>query len=100
MQDLRNRFLPRFVQSGRERVRRALEACAGDVRLDVVATELHALAGEAVLLELREIVSLARAAESTARSPSPGAEAACETALRDIRTALNALGAGGPSGRP
>jgi succinoglycan biosynthesis protein ExoA len=92
MEELRHRFLPRFLRAGQERVRRALDACIGDSRLDVVATEVHALAGEAALLELREIVSLARAAEVVARAPSGGAADACRSALRDILAALEALG--------
>jgi HPt (histidine-containing phosphotransfer) domain-containing protein len=91
-QELRSRFLPKFIQSGRERVRRALEACAAD-RLDLVTAEVHALSGEAALLEFREIVQLARTAESAARGGAAGASATIEAALRDIRTAINALGA-------
>jgi HPt (histidine-containing phosphotransfer) domain-containing protein len=90
-QELRSRFLPKFIQSGRERVRRALEACAAG-RFELVAAEVHALSGEAALLELREIVLLARTAESQARGGTAGASAAIEAALRDIRTAINALG--------
>jgi HPt (histidine-containing phosphotransfer) domain-containing protein len=65
MEDLRRRFLPRFVRTGRERAQRAREACG--TRLDLVAAELHALAGEAALLGLGDIDQLAREGERAAR---------------------------------
>ena len=94
IEDLRKRFLPRFVQGGRERVRRALRACEGErCSLASAITELHALAGEAALLELHVIAELARAGENAARTP--GAQGgACAKALREIDAALVALEGG------
>lgn len=92
MEELRRRFLPRFLDSGRARVRRAREACAGGPgALGIAVAELHALAGEASLLELKEIAVLARAGESAARGSFGSAAAACAAALSGIDAVLDAL---------
>jgi HPt (histidine-containing phosphotransfer) domain-containing protein len=83
MEDLWRRFLPRFVRTGRERARRAREACGE--RLDVVATELHALAGEAALLGVGDIDRLAREGERAARKKIPDE---CAKALAAIEAVL------------
>jgi HPt (histidine-containing phosphotransfer) domain-containing protein len=93
--DLQARFLPRFLSSSRERVRRARDACAegGDAFVHVVAVELHALAGEASLLDLPEIGALAREGESVARKSElpAAASSTCRRLLRDLDAALDAL---------
>jgi hypothetical protein len=94
MEELRRRFLPRFVESGRLRAKRAREACAA--RLDVAAAELHAMAGEAALLGFAGIDALAREGERAARGKR--AED-CETALVKIEEELRRL-AGGASSDP
>ena len=86
MEELRRRFLPRFLAMGHERTQRAREAC--ETRLDLAAAELHALAGEAALLGLGQIDSLARRGERAARA-KVGAD--CVRALVDIEVALAAM---------
>jgi HPt (histidine-containing phosphotransfer) domain-containing protein len=60
--ELRAVFLPRFLSAARERLGRAQ---AGDH--SQAAAELHSLAGEAMLLGLKELSELATAGEEAAR---------------------------------
>jgi HPt (histidine-containing phosphotransfer) domain-containing protein len=92
MPELRLRFLPRFLEGGRERVRTAHLACrVTDWR--TVADQMHALAGEAALLGLIDVATLARACESVARQESATSDAAekCAQGLREIEVALDLL---------
>jgi HPt (histidine-containing phosphotransfer) domain-containing protein len=89
MEDLRARFLARFIESGHERSRRATAACAQ--RLDLAAGELHALAGEAALLGFAEIDALARRGERAARQKAVDE---CARILGEIDLALAALSRG------
>jgi HPt (histidine-containing phosphotransfer) domain-containing protein len=76
IEDLRIRFLPRFVETTRGRLARARSLFEhGDA--PTLAHELHALAGEAMMLDLRAIAENARRGESAARawSTSPKGEA-------------------------
>jgi HPt (histidine-containing phosphotransfer) domain-containing protein len=95
IEDLRQRFLPRFVQSGRERAARALEALETAQGSAVAAAELHALAGEAAILELSDIAGLAREGEKAARSAPATAprekREECARLLRRIAAAVEAL---------
>jgi HPt (histidine-containing phosphotransfer) domain-containing protein len=63
------RFLPRLVETARARLERARAALAraDAAALAEVATEMHALAGEAAMLELAEIARIAREAEAAGR---------------------------------
>jgi HPt (histidine-containing phosphotransfer) domain-containing protein len=94
--ELRARFLGRFLEIGRDRVRRALDAVAGgDPR--AAWTELHALAGEAALIGLPEIAEIARVGGASARRLMDDGEtaserASCDRALREIEGALAQLG--------
>jgi HPt (histidine-containing phosphotransfer) domain-containing protein len=91
IESIRERFLGRFVQGGRERVRRAREACEGEpCSLATVATELHALAGEAALLELTVVAELAQRGEAMARSAGAAPEG-CVELLRELDRAVAAL---------
>jgi HPt (histidine-containing phosphotransfer) domain-containing protein len=100
IEGLRQRFLARFVEGGRERVQRALEACEREPRsFETVARELHALAGEAALLELSAVADLAQAGEAAARSAERPADA-CARLLREIDRAVAALGASSTQSAP
>jgi HPt (histidine-containing phosphotransfer) domain-containing protein len=83
MEELRRKFMPRFVAMGRERAQRARESCEG--RLDLAAAEMHALAGEAALLGLGEIDVLAREGERAARQKQ---SQECVRILAEIDEAL------------
>lgn len=65
MQDLLASFLPRFTDIARKRVANSIELATKRTPDSVpgIARELHAIAGEAGLLGLSAIVSLARAGE-------------------------------------
>jgi HPt (histidine-containing phosphotransfer) domain-containing protein len=84
---LRSRFLPRFLAIAAGRIDRCRQlAERGD--WNGITTELHALAGEAALLELRNIADLAREGERLARKPESHGE--CASALRDIEAQIAA----------
>ena len=87
MDDLLARFLPRFVESARERIRRAGELFAAR-DFGKLASELHTLAGEASVLGLTEIGALARSAEQLARRATTEG---CEEKLAQIERSVSAL---------
>jgi HPt (histidine-containing phosphotransfer) domain-containing protein len=69
IEELRQKFLPRFVAVAWERLHRA-ESVVAEKRfheVPEVVREIHSLAGEAGLLGLGEVLELARAAEAHAR---------------------------------
>ncbi len=88
MDDLRARFLPRFLSTARERLARARTSLEADGTGGGLAGELHALAGEASILGLSRVSELARRGENTARGrvEPPGGDA-----LADCRTVLELL---------
>jgi HPt (histidine-containing phosphotransfer) domain-containing protein len=84
---LRSRFLPRFLAIAAGRIDRCKQlAERGD--WNAITTELHALAGEAALLELRDIAGLAREGERLARKPESQSE--CASTLRAIEAQIAA----------
>ena len=83
--DLRARFLPRFTKIAVERVDRAFGLLERSNWTALVG-ELHALAGEAALLELAEIAKLAREGEQVARAAATTAD--CERILEAIRAQI------------
>jgi HPt (histidine-containing phosphotransfer) domain-containing protein len=86
--DVRARFLPRFLESGARRIERA-RALADRGDFGAVAIELHALAGEAALLQLRSFADLAGQAEDAAR----GSPEACAGILGTLQSELAAIAA-------
>jgi len=66
--DIREKFLPRFLASARERLARAARLVAeGDTAAPSIASDLHTIAGEASIMGLHEIAAMARDAERAAR---------------------------------
>lgn len=86
--DIRARFLPKFAKAGAERISRCFELASRGESAGLAA-QMHALAGEAAILELRVIADLAREAESLARNSGSSAE--CERALRVLAEHVAAL---------
>ena len=108
IEDLRRRFLPRFVETSRERLARAHSLFEGG-DAPTLAHELHALAGEAMMLDLGAVADHARLAEVAARAWSKASEdsggcsrAACAHCLEIVGQALHALSISSPnqSGAP
>jgi HPt (histidine-containing phosphotransfer) domain-containing protein len=95
MDDLASTFMPRFMESARRRIARARAALQSTLTPDrqAVSHELHALAGEAAVLELTAVADLARVAEAIARRWSVSGDArdaaACHEALVRIDDAVN-----------
>jgi hypothetical protein len=94
IEELRARYFPRFVEAARLRISRGrqhleLKSVRG------VASELHSLAGDAAILELRELADAARAGEVAARSfgdiAGDDALAACASALERVTRELERL---------
>jgi HPt (histidine-containing phosphotransfer) domain-containing protein len=109
IRELRQRFLPRFVQSARTHVERARTACQGaqsaghtdpssSGRWRVVRHEMHALSGEAAMLEIEAVGPLAKAAEGAAARAARQGEAAAEVdrLIDEIARALDTLDADVP----
>jgi HPt (histidine-containing phosphotransfer) domain-containing protein len=98
MDDLAIAFLPRFVSSARGRIARARTSLKSTRTADraAVSHELHALAGEAAVLELVELADLARAAEAIARRWSAAGDARdqerCDEALLRLDAAVDRCG--------
>ena len=93
MDDLVAAFMPKFVASARKRLARSLElASQGKPDAQAVARELHAIAGEAGLLGIQNIVALARAGEDHAkrmRTAGSDADAAALIAnLHELQSAI------------
>lgn len=94
--DVRARFLPRFVAVGGERCARALAAITGGAGAPAVAkSELHTLAGEAGILGLRELAQLAAGGErdcaSWAERGEVAARARAAIAVRNLAAAIRKL---------
>jgi len=104
--DLRSRFMPRFVEASRGRLERARVLFAGG-DAPMLAHELHALAGEAMMLDLHAIADNARRGESAAIAWSKGREsgggsseaprAVCADSLESVGRALALLSNVGPT---
>jgi HPt (histidine-containing phosphotransfer) domain-containing protein len=93
MKDGLRSFVLKFADLSGERIRagrRCVESDGGD--LQVVAREMHSMAGEAGLLGMVEVMAFARAAEQAAHAlastPSAEQRDAMIAALDDVETAL------------
>ncbi len=84
IEDLLERFLPRFRLLARERMTKIRAACAAGDR-ELAAMELHALAGEASVLGALTLGDLARVAERLVRQ---GGDA--EAAIDELGGAVDA----------
>jgi CheY-like chemotaxis protein/HPt (histidine-containing phosphotransfer) domain-containing protein len=90
---LRARFLPKFVASARDHVRRGLAAIHDDA--NTASAALHSLAGEACMLGLVDLADIAHAGEDAAArwlaDDSTSARVECARALRDLARKLDEL---------
>ena len=96
-QELWQQFRTRFIESTTTRLQRARAIIAGgDPANDALASELHALAGEASILGVEGMAKIARDAERTAKywgasSSDTKLAQACKTAIDDLDAALKDL---------
>ena len=97
MYDVKKKFMPRFTELAKQRIRTGLRVAgyvAGDQAL-AVARELHSLAGEAGLLGLDDLVPLARVAEQAATQLHTAREepqrVALEQALLHLHAAVRSV---------
>ncbi|MGZ3420189.1 MAG: Hpt domain-containing protein [Polyangiales bacterium] len=92
MDELSAAFLPRFLEAARGRITRARKSLQSTLSSDraKVSHELHALAGEAAVLELVDVAELARAAEAIARRWSAAGDSQDADRCRDALVRLDA----------
>ncbi len=94
IEELRAKFLPRFLDAARGRLERAQHGLVQGDR-NAVMHEMHALAGEAAILDLQDVARASRAAEHSARkwvaSDSAVDAENIRTAIGDVQTAVAAL---------
>jgi hypothetical protein len=92
--DLRTRFMRKFLDGASVRVTRGLEAISRD-EPPAAWGQLHALAGEAAILGLPEIAEAARHGSVAARrwmdAGEVGARQECEQALRTLGAKVSQL---------
>jgi HPt (histidine-containing phosphotransfer) domain-containing protein len=66
--EIREKFLPRFVEAARERLERASKLiAAGSNAAPTIASDLHTIAGEAAVMGLADIAAIAREGERAVR---------------------------------
>ena len=85
---VRERFLPRFLESARARMNRARAMLDAGNELSAFGSEMHALAGEAAILEFTTVAKLAREGEAGARRSDRDA---CREALSALGPAVESL---------
>jgi HPt (histidine-containing phosphotransfer) domain-containing protein len=94
IEELRAKFLIRFLDGARHRLERARAGLSEGDRTAVMH-EMHALAGEAGILEFQEVARAARGAEQYARrwvvSDSATDAEQCRVAIGDVESAVSAL---------
>lgn len=104
MEELHAAFLPRFLEIARTRVTRALAAVAEGGDATTVVRDLHALAGEAGLLGLSDLLPLARDGEDKARgvlaARNDQTMTALKGALEELAKAIEQLGNHQPGRAP
>ena len=68
IEDIRARFLPRFVTTARQRLEKAQQQIAsGTPAASSIAADLHTIAGEASVMGLHDVAEMAREGERAAR---------------------------------
>jgi HPt (histidine-containing phosphotransfer) domain-containing protein len=98
MEDLFAKFFPQFIALARTRLSVATSAATGrdHTAVPTIVRELHALAGEAGLLGLRQVIPLARDCELKAKalqaSRADGDADALLGALRELSQLIERLG--------
>ena len=66
--EIREKFLPRFIASARARLQHASDAISqGSEAAPAIAADLHTIAGEASIMGLAEIAEIARESERAVR---------------------------------
>jgi HPt (histidine-containing phosphotransfer) domain-containing protein len=69
IEEIRAKFLPRFVTTARQRLEKAQQLIAdGAPAAPAIAADLHTIAGEASIMGLHEVADIAREGERAVRS--------------------------------
>ena len=91
--EIRAKFLPRFVAGARDKLERASKLIAdGSAAAPAIASDLHTIAGEAAIMGLAEIADQAREAERAVRQQGglddPGLLLALYKLYRNLETLI------------
>jgi HPt (histidine-containing phosphotransfer) domain-containing protein len=90
--DIRAKFLPRFVASARERLERASKLIAdGANAAPSIAADLHTIAGEASIMGLHDVAAMAREGEHAVRIVGGIDDAGIVMALQKLRHRIDEL---------
>ena len=85
LDEMRQRFGPRFLETARVRIRRSLELLGKPTETKALITELHSLAGEASMLGLQALSDTARSGEQHAKEWAKGSTTAPLYCARSVR---------------
>src|SRR4051794_15444109 len=94
---IRAKLLPKFVASARDRVARARAAITDNLP-SRVRDEMHAITGDANMLNQHEVAELARQSSAHAKAWESGdvvARDACDASLRVLGARIDALAPAG-----
>lgn len=92
MDEIRARFLPRFVSSARQRLERASKLINdGANAAPSIATDLHTIAGEASIMGLHEVAAMARETERAVRTVGGLDDASITAALFKLYRRIDEL---------
>jgi HPt (histidine-containing phosphotransfer) domain-containing protein len=90
--EIRDKFLPRFLDTARARLERASKMIAdGSDAAAAIASDLHTIAGEAAVMGLAEIAEVAREGERAVRRMGGLDDAGLLAMLFNLRRRLDAL---------
>jgi HPt (histidine-containing phosphotransfer) domain-containing protein len=96
--DIRAKFLPRFVATARQRLEHASKLIAdGATAAPTIAADLHTIAGEASIMGLHDVAALAREGEQAVRIVGGVDDASIVMALYKLWRRLDELA---PQRRP
>jgi HPt (histidine-containing phosphotransfer) domain-containing protein len=90
--EIREKFLPRFLDSARSRLRHAAAAISeGAQAAPAIAADLHTIAGEASIMGLAELAEIARESERAVRQVGGLDDATILAALDKLARGLDEL---------
>lgn len=95
IEDIRAKFLPRFVTTARQRLEKAQRLIAdGTPAAQSIAADLHTIAGEASIMGLHDVAEMAREGERAVRIVSGVDDSGISMALYKLWRRLDELAPG------
>lgn len=94
--EIRAKFLPRFIEAARQRLARASKLMDGGFQdVAAIAAELHTIAGEASIMGLAELAAIAREGERAVRQAGVIDNGALKSVLERLSQGVEELARGG-----